>query len=36
LNAIIAERGRLSQHEIDLANAEYELTLKQIALEEAQ
>ena len=36
LNRILEERGKLSQAEIDRANAEYELTLKQIALEEAQ
>lgn len=36
LNDILEERGKLSQYELDRANAEYELTLKQIALEEAQ
>ena len=36
LNQILEERGKLSQYELDRANAEYELTLKQIALEEAQ
>ena len=36
LNSILKERGKLSQYELDRANAEYELTLKQIALEEAQ
>lgn len=36
LNKILEERGKLSQYELDRANAEYELTLKQIALEEAQ
>ena len=36
LNAILQERGKLSQYELDRANAEYELTLKQIALEESQ
>lgn len=36
LNKIMDERGKLSQAEIDRANAEYELTLKQIALEESQ
>lgn len=36
LNGIIEARGKLSQYELDRANAEYELTLKQIALEEAQ
>lgn len=30
------EQGKLSQYDLDRANAEYELTLKQIALEEAQ
>lgn len=33
---ILKEKDRLSQYEIDRANAVYELTLKQIALEEAQ
>lgn len=36
LNKILEERGKLSQYELDRANAEYELTLKRIALEEAQ
>ena len=36
LNDILKERNKLSQYELDRANAEYELTLKQIALEEAQ
>lgn len=36
LNKILEERGKLSQYDLDRANAEYELTLKQIALEEAQ
>lgn len=36
LNDILEERGKISQYELDRANAEYELTLKQIALEEAQ
>lgn len=33
---ILKSKGKLSQYEIDRANAMYELTLKQIALEEAQ
>ena len=36
LNKIMEERGKLSQYELDRENALYELTLKQIALEEAQ
>lgn len=36
LNEILKERGKLSQYELDRANAVYDLTLKQIALEEAQ
>lgn len=36
LNAIIAERGKLSQYELDRENALFDITLKQIALEEAQ
>lgn len=36
LNEILTARGKLSQAELDRANAEYELVLKQIALEEAQ
>ena len=34
--AILEEKDRLSQYEIDRANQLYELTLKQIALEESQ
>ena len=33
---ILEEKSKLSQYDLDRANAEYELTLKQIALEEAQ
>lgn len=36
LTKIREEQGKLSQYDLDRANAEYELTLKQIALEEAQ
>lgn len=36
LTRIREEQGKLSQYDLDRANAEYELTLKQIALEEAQ
>lgn len=34
--SILEEKDRLSQYEVDRANAVYELTLKQIALEESQ
>lgn len=34
--AILEKKNKLSQYDIDRANAMYELTLKQIALEEAQ
>ena len=34
--AVLEEKDRLSQYEIDRANQLYELTLKQIALEESQ
>lgn len=33
---VLREKDKLSQYEIDRANLQYELTLKQIALEEAQ
>lgn len=36
LTDIKEEQGKLTQADLDRANAEYELTLKQIALEEAQ
>lgn len=36
LNKLQANRNKLTQYEVDRANAVYELTLKQIALEESQ